>query len=77
MATCEVCHNEYDKAFEVVVDGHAHVFDCFECAINALAPQCRECGVRIIGHGVEKDDGIFCSAHCANQAGVPEVRDRA
>lgn len=77
MATCEVCHNDYDKAFEVKVGGRTHVFDCFECAINALAPTCRECGVRIIGHGVEKGDDIFCGAHCAHRAGVAEIRDRA
>jgi hypothetical protein len=38
MATCEVCENEYDKAFEVVVGGKHHTFDSFECAIHALAP---------------------------------------
>ena len=38
MATCEVCENEYDKAFEVVVAGKHHTFDSFECAIHALAP---------------------------------------
>src|SRR5438552_19055090 len=27
MATCEVCENEYDKAFEVVVAGKHHTFD--------------------------------------------------
>ena len=25
--TCEVCGNEYDKAFEVHMDGKTHVFD--------------------------------------------------
>jgi len=29
MATCEVCDNEYDKAFEVVVGGEHHTFDSF------------------------------------------------
>jgi hypothetical protein len=40
MATCEVCENEYDKAFEVVVAGKHHTFDSFECAIHALPPVC-------------------------------------
>jgi len=35
MATCEVCENEYDKAFEVVVGGQRHTFDSFECAIHS------------------------------------------
>jgi hypothetical protein len=33
-----------------------HTFDCFECAIAALAPECEKCGVKIIGHGLEADE---------------------
>jgi len=40
MAKCEVCGNEYDKAFEVIQQGRHHVFDSFECAIAAVAPRC-------------------------------------
>ena len=54
MATCEVCGNDYDKAFEVSMAGERHTFDCFECAIHALAPTCAHCGCRVIGHGVER-----------------------
>lgn len=32
MGTCEVCGDEYDMAFEVVVAGARHVFDRFESA---------------------------------------------
>src|SRR2546430_2120213 len=53
MAQCEVCHNQYDKTFQVVADGATHVFDSFECAIQALAPTCAHCGCRVIGPGVE------------------------
>ncbi|WP_274424246.1 hypothetical protein [Chelativorans sp. YIM 93263] len=77
MARCEVCGNEYDKAFRVEMGGEAHVFDSFECAIHALAPNCAHCGCRVIGHGVEKDGVIFCCAHCAGEEGVGQVRDRA
>lgn len=52
-AQCETCGNQYDKAFEVVMEGKSRKFDSFECAINSLAPQCTHCGNRIIGHGVE------------------------
>jgi hypothetical protein len=38
MATCEVCENDYNKAFEVIVAGKHHTFDSFECAIHALGP---------------------------------------
>ncbi|XIA66458.1 hypothetical protein ACFIOY_10975 [Bradyrhizobium sp. TZ2] len=54
MATCETCGNDYDKAFQVTMSGKAHTFDSFECAIHALAPTCDHCGIRIVGHGLEK-----------------------
>jgi hypothetical protein len=76
MATCEVCGNEYDKTLEITYEGEAHVFDSFECAIHAIAPQCAHCGCRIIGHGVEANGRIFCCAHCAQHEGIDELRDR-
>ena len=77
MGVCRTCGNEYDKSFEVVTQGGRHVFDSFECAIQALAPECAHCGCRIIGHGVEHDDSIYCCANCAQQSGVSAIRDRA
>jgi len=77
MAKCEVCGNDYDKSFEVVVEGDSHTFDSFECAIHALAPRCEHCQCRIIGHGVESDGAMFCCAHCAEHSGVVDMRDRA
>lgn len=76
IATCEVCGNRYDKAFEVRMNGKTHVFDSFECAIHALAPTCAHCGCRIIGHGVEAGGVFYCCAHCADQQGVHGVQDR-
>ena len=75
--TCEVCGNDYDKAFTVTKDGSAHVFDSFECAIHALAPECDHCGCRIVGHGVEQGDSIFCCAACARHEGAVGLKDRA
>ena len=75
-ARCERCGNRYDKPFTVTMDGISHTFDCFECAINALAPRCAHCNGMIIGHGVETDDRYFCCAHCAESAGVAGLRDR-
>ena len=74
MARCEVCKNEYDKVMEVTRDGRRHISDSFECAIHALAPHCQHCGCRIIGHGVESNDQMFCCASCARMSGVHEVR---
>jgi hypothetical protein len=73
---CEVCGNEYDKTLEIVTDGESHYFDCFECAIKALAPTCEHCGVRIIGHGIESEGAFFCCAHCAHEEGVMAAVDR-
>jgi len=52
------------------------IFDSFECAIAALAPVCPHCGCRIVGHGVQHGDGIFCCAHCARHEGVKGLVDR-
>ncbi len=77
MARCEVCGNEYDKSFEVITaSGETHVFDSFECAAHALAPRCAHCQCAVIGHGIEANGRIFCCAHCAQQMGVREARDR-
>jgi hypothetical protein len=76
MAICEVCRNDYDKAFEVVIGGETHVFDSFECAAHAVAPRCEHCGCTILGHGVEASGSIFCCAHCAGQEDVKGLRDR-
>jgi hypothetical protein len=77
MATCDACGNDYDKSFEIRKDGRTYIFDSFECAIHRLAPTCEHCGVRIIGHGLEKDRRMLCCDHCAEQKGVTELRDRA
>jgi hypothetical protein len=77
MPTCEVCENDYDKAFEIVVGGERHIFDSFECAIHALAPVCPHCNCHIIGHGVEADGQIFCCVHCARASGTTQLKDRA
>lgn len=76
MARCATCGNDYDKAFQVTKDGKSYSFDSFECAIQALAPKCAVCGVRIVGHGLEKDETFYCCHHCAEKAGAGELRDR-
>ncbi|MEP6777716.1 MAG: hypothetical protein ABI944_04630 [Chthoniobacterales bacterium] len=77
MAKCDCCGNDYDKSFEVRYEGQTHTFDSFECAIHQLAPSCPHCQCKIIGHGVEGGGKIFCCAHCAKEAGVANLKDRA
>jgi hypothetical protein len=77
MAVCEVCGNDYDKAFQVVMQGQSHTFDSFECAIHALAPSCAHCGTRVVGHGLEQGGRIYCCAHCAQKEGATGLKDRA
>jgi hypothetical protein len=77
MQKCDACGNEYDKPFEVTLAGRRYVFDSFECAIDTLAPRCSMCGVRVVGHGVEQSDAIFCCASCARRGGAHDLRDHA
>ncbi|HTI71039.1 MAG TPA: hypothetical protein VMF06_13805 [Candidatus Limnocylindria bacterium] len=72
---CATCGNSYARTFAIVQEGKTYYFDCFECAIQALAPRCARCGCRIIGHGAEEGERIFCCAHCARQEGVLLVCD--
>jgi hypothetical protein len=73
---CEVCGNDYDRAFQVIQDGETHTFDSFECAIHALSPTCGHCGCRVIGHGVQDGEEIFCCASCATMSGHRGLVDR-
>jgi Rieske Fe-S protein len=73
--SCEVCGNEYYRCLEVRLDGETHIFDCFECAIYALAPRCAHCGCQMIGHGMEANGVFYCCAHCARQEGVLNMED--
>jgi len=73
---CEVCGNDYEKTFQVIIADEVRVFDSFECAIHALAPQCAHCGCRVIGHGEEADGRVFCCHHCVTAATGRERREK-
>ena len=76
MATCDTCGNDYDKAFTISKDGTTSTFDSFECAIQKLAPTCKMCNCRIIGHGLEAAGVFYCCDHCAERDGVKTLKDR-
>lgn len=69
MARCATCGNEYERCFDVVMDDMRLSFDCFECAIDRLAPTCSRCGCRVIGHGVDVGETVYCCEHCARGTG--------
>lgn len=70
MSVCSTCGNDYEHAFEVHKEGQRFVFDSIECAAHVLAPRCAGCGCRILGHGVQDETHIYCSAHCGRRKGV-------
>lgn len=76
MARCDVCGNDYDKAFSVSGPLGNGTFDSFECAIHRLAPVCAHCGCRILGHGAEHGGAFYCCANCARESGVVGIDDR-
>jgi DNA-directed RNA polymerase subunit RPC12/RpoP len=77
MSVCVTCGNDYDKAFQVTAhDGTTYTFDSVECMAAEMAPRCDHCGVRILGHGLEARDAMFCCDHCAEAAGVTGLNDR-
>lgn len=75
METCVTCGNDYEDSFLIVKNGREYVFDSFECAIEKLAPRCAQCGCRVIGHGVQHRNTIYCGAHCAHAAGATGLVD--
>lgn len=76
MSKCDVCGNEYDKVMRIEIANQTYTFDSFECAIHKLAPTCQVCGLKVIGHGVEADNKIYCCANCARVQGNTEITDR-
>lgn len=76
MSRCETCGNDYDKTFQVTMNGTMHTYDSFECAIHALAPRCENCGIQIVGHGMEAKGMFYCCEHCAEAKHVHGMRDR-
>ena len=78
MAKCDVCGNDYPRSFEVITaDGKRAVFDSLECAAHRIAPTCAHCNCRILGHGIQDGERVFCCAHCARHAGVDGVVDNS
>jgi hypothetical protein len=82
MPKCETYGNDYDKAFQVTLNGKSHIVDSFECAIQALAPTCPHCGTRVVGHGSKRTIRSFAvfiarsSGHRLDACAVRRSGDR-
>lgn len=74
---CEVCGNQYDKAFSIELGGVRRTFDRLECAIKAMGRTCEHCGIKVIGYGAEVRGRFYCSVDCALLARSGDVRPRA
>ena len=68
MRPCYVCGGTYRDMLVIHYKGEDRSFDCFECAIHALAPACETCRCPVIGHGIDVDGSIYCCSHCASHA---------
>lgn len=75
MEKCDVCGNEYDKTFKIKQGVKEYTFDTFECAANLIAPNCSNCGVKIIGHGQESEGKYYCSNHCLETIEKSQSKD--
>lgn len=65
MDTCDTCGNRSSTLMTITRKGVIHTFDSFECAIHVMAPSCRACGCRILGHGTNSGGYLYCCDHCA------------
>jgi hypothetical protein len=70
MPICDACGNDYPRAFQIVTaEGRRLIADSVECAAHLIAPTCAHCGCRILGHGIETADAIYCCAACSRHDG--------
>jgi len=68
VSKCETCGSQNGDLFEVVKDGVSRTFDSFDCAIEAMAALCGNCGCLVTGkNSVDRNDGFCCKA-CHQQA---------
>jgi hypothetical protein len=76
MPQCEVCGNDYDKAFQVIVAGTTHTFDSPECAIRAVDPPAPTAAAGSSGTSWRATAHRRC-VNCAKHEGDDRLVDRA
>lgn len=57
---CDTCGNHYDNSLDIAFNSKK----CYECAMNALAPSCRFCESKIVGHRIEENNLNSYCAYC-------------
>ncbi len=67
MTKCETCGRQNEGLFEVIKDGVSRTFDSFDCAIEAMARPCKNCGCLITGNDSLDGDITFCCGACQRQ----------
>lgn len=77
MARCEVCGNDYDKAFVVTLEGSEHTFDSFGAPSTPWPPSATTAAAGWLGMGSKVTAKSICCAHCAQESGITAIRDRA
>lgn len=76
MPVCDTCGNDYARAFTLRThEGEELTFDSLECAAHLMAPTCGHCGCRVLGHGIQVTDQVYCCASCARHDGVEQAVD--
>lgn len=66
--SCRKCGQAAEIPVTVQVgDGSEYTFDCFDCAVETLAPRCPECGRVYSGRPVAFGEHRFCSSRCAER----------
>ncbi|CAM5283330.1 hypothetical protein MAUB1S_04703 [Mycolicibacterium aubagnense] len=70
MPVCMTCGTDCDQSFTVNWNGRSASFDCIECMATMVAPMCRHCGCRILGHPLRIDHRQYCCDHCAEAGEV-------
>jgi hypothetical protein len=74
MRSCKKCgHAASTPVLVGIGDGPEYTFDCFECAIDTLAPRCPECGSVYLDRAVTFGGAQFCSKACAQRRQVREA----
>ena len=74
MRSCRKCGQPAQVPVSIRTgDGPSYTFDCFDCAIEMVAPRCPECRRAYLGRPVTSGEHRFCSTACSQRRQVREA----